>query len=84
MNKFRKVCVRAKGSVRKHARKVGAAVATGVAFAPGLASATGTGLDTTAITAAIADAQTKGVAIAGGVTLMIFMFAAAKWLRRAK
>ncbi|MEG3191617.1 major capsid protein [Lysobacter sp. D1-1-M9] len=43
-----------------------------------------TGIDTAAIDAAIADVQTKGVAIAGAVTLMIFMIAAAKWLRRAK
>lgn len=38
----------------------------------------------TEILAAVTEAQTDGVAVATAVTLMIFAFAAAKWLRRAK
>lgn len=38
----------------------------------------------TEILASVSAAQTDGVAIATAVTLMIFAFAAAKWLRRAK
>ena len=36
------------------------------------------------VTALIDQAKTDGATIAGGVTLMIFIIAAAKWLRRAK
>lgn len=50
----------------------------------GAASAATTGVDNTEILASVADAQAKGVAIAAAVTIMIFAFAAAKWLRRAK
>lgn len=38
----------------------------------------------TEVLTAIATAQTDGVLVATAVTVMIFMFAAAKWLRRAK
>lgn len=72
----------------KHARKpgIGSKVLAGggAALASGMALAQDAGLDTAAIDAAISDAQTKGLAIAGSVTLMLFLFAAAKYIRRAK
>jgi len=75
-------------NVRETLARVGRKVAAGTAVAAaGIGSAAasgGTGLDTTEILAAISDAQTKGLAIAGAVTVLLFMFAAAKYLRRAK
>lgn len=75
-------------NVREALARVGRKVAAGTAVAAaGIGSAAasgGTGVDITEITAAIADAQTKGLAIAGSVTLLLFLFAAAKYLRRAK
>lgn len=53
----------------------------------GIASIIGAGSASAAPTevlAAVATAQTDGVLVATAVTVMIFMFAAAKWLRRAK
>lgn len=38
----------------------------------------------TEVLAEVTKVQADGIAIAGAVTLMIFMIAAAKWLRRAK
>lgn len=61
-----------------------ALVAVGSMVSAGAALAQDSGLDTAQIDAAIADAQTKGLAIAGSVTLMLFLFAAAKYIRRAK
>lgn len=60
------------------------AVSTAAMVLPGAAMASGTGVDTTEILAAIADGQTKGLAIAGAITLCIFLFASVKLLRRAK
>lgn len=56
---------------------VAALVVSGASFASG-------GVDTTEILAAIQDAETKGIAIAVAVTVMLFLFAAVKYLRRAK
>lgn len=70
-----------KNAVRKVA--TGATV-TAMGIGSALASGGGSGVDTTQIEAAVADVQTKGTAIAGAVTLMVFLIAAAKWLRRAK
>lgn len=63
------------------ARLAGGATAFLVA---GAASAQTGGIDTAEITAMITDVQTKGIAIASAVTLMVFLIAGAKWLRRAK
>jgi hypothetical protein len=76
MKKFRV----ASAKVARRARQIGAGVA---AFAlAGVASATVSTKDQ--VLAEVTAVQTDGVAIAGAVTLMIFMIAAAKWLRRAK
>lgn len=56
---------------------VGAVLASGAAMAQ-----TTTTVD--AVLAAVTDFQTNGVKIAGGLTLAIFLVAAAKWLRKAK
>lgn len=63
-------------------QKVVAVVGAASAF-PFIASAQ-TGVDTTEILAAIADSETKGLAIATAVTVMLFLFAGVKYLRRAK
>lgn len=60
------------------------AVGAALVAASGAAMAQSAGVDHTQILSSVEDAQTKGVAIASAVTLMIFAFAAAKWLRRAK
>lgn len=71
--------------VKDFGRKLAAGAALVAASGAAMAqSAGGSGVDHTQILASVEDAQTKGVAIAGAVTLMIFAFAAAKWLRRAK
>lgn len=57
--------------------KLFVALVAGLATAPVFAAPT-------EILAAVTEAQTDGVAVATAVTLMIFAFAAAKWLRRAK
>jgi len=74
-----------RNKLKNVARKVASGAAlTAAGIGSAFASGGGTGVDTTQIEAAVADVQTKGVAIAGAVTLMVFLIAAAKWLRRAK
>jgi hypothetical protein len=58
--------------------------ALSMALMSGAVFAQSTGVDTTEIEAAISDVQVKGIKIAGLVTVMIFLIAGAKWLRRAK
>ena len=71
-----------KGQVVSVAKRAAAGTAL-VAGVVGSASAQ-TGVDTTEILAAIADSETKGIAIAIAVTVMLFLFASVKYLRRAK
>lgn len=66
------------------AAKVVAGSATVAASGAAMASGGGSAVDTTEIMTLISDTQTKGVALAAAVTIMLFMFAGAKWLRRAK
>ena len=66
------------------ARNVGKKVAAGLGLAAAGVGSAFAAVDNTAILAEVADAQTKGIAVAGAVTVMIFMFAGAKYLRRAK
>jgi hypothetical protein len=61
----------------------GALVAVPAVVMSGAAMAQ-TGIDTTEVTAAITDVQTKGLAIASAVTVCLFLFFGWKLLRRAK
>lgn len=86
MNDFTKAlrsnAARAIKAVRQGGQKV-AMVCTGM-VASGAAMASTTTTTTQDVTALIESFKTDGVLIAGGLTLAIFMVAAAKWLRRAK
>lgn len=71
---------------RFNVRDFGRKVATGAGLvAVSIGSAMATPASTTdQVMAKVTEFQTDGATIAGGITLAIFIVAAAKWLRRAK